>query len=107
MSACRAQHDDHSGHDHHGHDHGGHGGHGHDHDHDHSDDVEPALKHSLYQVVHFDHIVTLNEQRRDQGRRVVEKTWADRMDTDVELVSDADEQLLMTVPYVTFPGLLF
>lgn len=75
-----------------------HGGHGHDHGHDHSDDVTPALQSSLYEQISFDEITTLNESRRDAGKAVVRKTWAERMDVEPELVSDADEQLLMTVP---------
>lgn len=80
-------------HEHHDHDHG------HDHDgHDHSDDVTPALQHSLYQQISFDEVTTLNEAVRDSGRAVVRKTWAERLDAAPELVSDADEQLLMSVP---------
>lgn len=79
--------------------HAGHGGHDrHDHEHDHSDDITPALQHSLYEQVNFDEIVTLNEDRRDAGKAVVKKTWAERMTTEPELASDVDEQLLMTVP---------
>ncbi|KOS22433.1 PITH domain-containing protein 1 [Escovopsis weberi] len=93
MSHC---HDEHVGH-------GGHGGHGHGHDdhheHDHSDDITPALQYSLYEQVHFDHIVTLNEARTGSGRAVVRKTWAERLSPSPELVSDVDPQLLMTVPF--------
>jgi hypothetical protein len=85
MSHC---HDEHSGH---GHDH-------HDHEHDHSDDITPALQHSLYEQINFDEIVTLNEDRRDAGKAIVKKTWAERLTTEPELASDVDEQLLMTVP---------
>ncbi|KAI5458103.1 PITH domain-containing protein [Mariannaea sp. PMI_226] len=80
--------------------HVGHGGHGHDHhEHDHSDDITPALQHSLYSQINFDHIVTLNEADRDSGRAVVKKTWQERLDVEPELLSDVDEQLLMTVPF--------
>ncbi|GAO17681.1 uncharacterized protein UV8b_01324 [Ustilaginoidea virens] len=78
--------------------HVGHGGHGHD-EHDHSDDVAPALQSSLYQQINFDEITTLNESTRDAGKAVVKKTWAERLDPEPELESDADEQLLMTVPF--------
>lgn len=85
MSHC---HDEHDGHDHH------------DHEHDHSDDITPALQSSLYQQINFDEITTLNESTRDAGKAVVKKTWAERLSPEPELESDADEQLLMTVPYV-------
>ncbi|KAK5997820.1 hypothetical protein PT974_00182 [Cladobotryum mycophilum] len=88
MSHC---HDEHAGH-------GGHGHHDHDHEHDHSDDITPALQSSLYEQINFDEIVTLNEATRDSGKAVVKKTWAERLAPEPELESDADEQLLMTVP---------
>lgn len=82
--------------------HAGHGGHGHDHDHehDHSDDITPAVQFSLYQQINFDEITTLNESARDSGKAVVKKPWAERLSVEPELQSDADEQLLMTVPWV-------
>ena len=84
-------------HDDSSHDHGGH-----DHDaHDHSDDIEPALQSLLYKQVEFEKITTLNETQVDSGSTVVKKTWAQRQDPKPVLVSDADEQLLMTVPYAT------
>jgi PITH domain len=93
--------DDHShGHDHshsHSHDHS-HGG-GHDHDgHDHSHDLTPALQSSLYSQIDFDKIITLNEKEPGSGRAVVKKPWEERLDPTPELVSDADEQILMMVP---------
>lgn len=81
--------------------HEGHGGHGHhDHEHDHSDDITPAIQFSLYEQISFDEITTLNEVTRDSGKAVAKKTWAERLQVEPELESDADEQLLMTVPYV-------
>ncbi|KHN98217.1 Proteasome-interacting thioredoxin-like domain, C-terminal [Metarhizium album ARSEF 1941] len=85
MSHC---HDEHGAHEHHD-----------GHEHDHSDDVTPALQASLYQQINFDEITTLNESRRDAGKAIVKKTWAERLDAEPELASDADEQLLMTVPF--------
>ena len=84
-------HDEHEGH-------GGHGHGGHDHDHDHSDDVTPALQHSLYRHIHFDAVEALNEARPGSGRAVLEKTWADRLAPEPELASDADEQIIVNVP---------
>ncbi|KAI0843475.1 translation protein [Hypoxylon sp. FL0890] len=85
MSHC---HDEHEGH-----------GHDHDHEHDHSDDITPALQHSLYQHIKFDEINTMNEATQDSGKAIVKKTWAERLQLEPELESDADEQILMTVPF--------
>ncbi|KAI8959447.1 translation protein [Daldinia sp. FL1419] len=88
MSACRDEHD---------HDHGSHGHH-HD-EHDHSDDITPALQHSLYQHIMFDSITTLNETQHGSGKDIVKKTWAERNELEPELVSDADEQVIINVPF--------
>jgi len=84
-------HDEH--HDHSGHSHG-------DGEHDHSDDITPALQFSLYQHIDFDQVTALNEARHGSGREIVKKTWAERMQDLPELESDADEELLIVVPYV-------
>lgn len=86
---CHDEHHDDSGHSH------GDGA-----EHDHSDDITPALQFSLYQHIDFDKIVTLNEATYGSGKAVIKKTWAERLDTEVEIESDADEQLLVGVPYV-------
>ena len=88
----------------HGHDHSGHEHHDHDHNHahDHSDDIEPALQSLIYKQIEFDNIRTYNESEPDAGANVVKKTWQDRLNPEPELTSDADEQLLMIVPYVLF-----
>lgn len=90
MSHC---HDEHAGHGHsHGHDHS----HG---EHDHSDDLVPALQNHVYSPIDFDKIITLNESASDSGAKIVRKTWSERLSTSPELLSDADEQLLMHVPF--------
>lgn len=86
MSHC---HDEHAGHGH---------SHDHDHEHDHSDDITPALQASLYEQINFDEIITLNESHSNSGKAIVKKTWAERLTPEPEVASDADEQLLMTVP---------
>ena len=92
----------HDGHDHSGH---GQGDHGHNHAHDHSDDTEPALQSLIYKQIEFDKIRTYNESEPDAGANVVKKTWQERLNPEPELTSDADEQLLMIVPYVlSFPN---
>ncbi|KAI1748543.1 DUF1000-domain-containing protein [Xylaria castorea] len=89
MSHCHDEHAAHGGHDHHHHGDG----------HDHSDDITPALQHSLYQHIKFDDIVTLNEAEPGSGTAIVKKTWSERLQTTPELASDVDEQILITVPF--------
>ncbi|KAL8967947.1 MAG: hypothetical protein Q9183_002691 [Haloplaca sp. 2 TL-2023] len=86
-------------HDDHGHGHHGHGDDDHGHSHDHSDDIEPALQTLLWKQIDFESIRTLNESETDQGAKVVEKTWPQRLEAEPMLESDADEQLLMFVPF--------
>ncbi|AEO71373.1 6cb32f30-01bf-4c41-bd5e-a8a1ac9d5e41 [Thermothielavioides terrestris] len=81
-------------HDEHTHAHGGG-----DDPHDHSDDITPALQHSLYQHICFDEITTMNEARYGSGREVVRKTWQERMSPEPEVASDVDEQLLINIPF--------
>lgn len=89
MSHCHDEHD-HSGHSHDdGHDHSAH---------DHSDDITPALQYSLYQHIKFDNITCMNESSAGTGKAVTKKTWAERLQPEPELESDADEQLLIYVP---------
>lgn len=83
----------------HEHDHDGCGGHV-EGAHDHTDDIVPALQNSLYQRIDFDKIRCMNEARSDSSKAIVKKTWAERMEVEPELESDADEQLLMYIPYV-------
>jgi len=86
-----------SGHCHDEHDHSGHS---HGETHDHSDDITPALQYSLYQHISFDDVTTLNESEADSGKAILKKTWADCLNNEPILESDADEQLLMHVPWV-------
>ncbi|KAJ5248722.1 hypothetical protein N7468_000173 [Penicillium chermesinum] len=57
-------------------------------------DITPAIQSLLYSQIDFDSITTLNAG-------IVQKTWAERLDDKPELESDADEQLLMYIPYVS------
>ncbi|KAL8859503.1 MAG: hypothetical protein Q9178_003902 [Gyalolechia marmorata] len=88
-------HHSHASHGHH-HDQGD-GEHGHGHDH--SDEIEPALQTLIWKQIDFESIRTLNESEPDQGAKVVEKTWPQRLNAEPMLQSDADEQLLMFVPF--------
>lgn len=84
---------------HHCHDeHAGGGGHHHHDGHDHSDDLAPALQFSLYQHINFDEVTTLNETQYGSGKAIVKKTWAERLNDEPEVVSDADAQLIINVP---------
>lgn len=80
-----------------------HGHHGHDHSegaaHDHTDDLTPALQNQIYEQIDFDAVNTLNEADSRSGQKVLQKTWTDRLKPLPELVSDADEQLLMHIPF--------
>lgn len=83
------------GDDHHEHHHHGPGGH------DHSNDLTPALQYSLYSQIDFDGINTFNEATPGSGKAIVKKEWKDRATEGLaEVESDADEQILMHVPYV-------
>ena len=88
MSHC------HDEHEHHGHDHSGGAAH------DHTDDLTPALQHHIYAQIDFSAVNTLNESESRAGAKVVQKSWTERLEPNPELRSDADEQLLMHVPYV-------
>ncbi|RKF57718.1 PITH domain-containing protein [Golovinomyces cichoracearum] len=88
-SHCHREHSENLGHDHE---------HGHE-NHDHSDDVSPALQYSLYQHIDFDKITCLNESETGSCVAIVKKTWAERLETSPFLESDADEQLLIHVPF--------
>ncbi|KAF1923864.1 DUF1000-domain-containing protein [Didymella exigua CBS 183.55] len=92
MSHCHDEHS-HSHSDSHDHDHS------HSHSHDHSDDITPALQNILYAQLDFPALRTLNESTSNSGRAICQKTWAQRLSPDPELVSSADEQLLMLVPF--------
>lgn len=85
-------------HDHHGHDEEH--AEAHDHIHDHTDDITPALQNLLYEQIDFSKLQTLNEDESNSGRAICQKTWAQRMESEPELKSSADEQLLMIIPYV-------
>ena len=76
--------------------------HSHDHshhDHDHSSDITPALQNHLYTQIDFAAIRTLNESQPGSGRSITQKTWENRLDDAPELASDADEQLILHIPF--------
>ncbi|KAL9641017.1 MAG: hypothetical protein Q9204_000420 [Flavoplaca sp. TL-2023a] len=76
--------------------------HNHDHgpgNHSHDDEVEPALQSLIWKQIDFESIRTLNEREPDQGAKILEKTWPQRLDPEPILESDSDEQILMFVPF--------
>ncbi|KAJ1912670.1 hypothetical protein H4219_005516 [Mycoemilia scoparia] len=79
------------------HDHSGHGGH-HGHDHDHSHDNEEVLKDSLFSKVNIDQVRCMNEKVKDSIKGIF-KPWDERMDTTKFVDSDADEQLIVHIPF--------
>lgn len=85
----------------HGHSHSHSHGDGHEHDHDHSHDLEPALQSNLYKQISFEGIITLNEAEPRSGAAIVQKTWDERLNDAPTLESDADEQVLMHIPFVS------
>ena len=74
--------------------------HDHDHEHDHDDDITPVLQNLLYEQIDFSAVTCLNEAESRSGAKILQKTWTQRLEAEPELQSDADEQLLLTVPYV-------
>jgi hypothetical protein len=86
-----------SHHDHH-HGHDDEHAEAHNHVHDHDDDIVPALQNLLYEQIDFSKVQTLNEDESGTGRKILQKTWTQRMEVTPELRSFADEQLLIIVP---------
>ncbi|KAI8323253.1 DUF1000-domain-containing protein [Martensiomyces pterosporus] len=81
----------------HSHSHGHGHSHGHDHDHDH-DNVETGFADSLFTKVLVDEVRCLNESEPDSIKQVF-KPWTERLDTTRYVESDADEELLVYVPF--------
>lgn len=68
-------------------------------DHGHSSDITPAIQNHLYQQIDFTGVRTLNEAHPGSGRQILEKPWDERMTEQPELESDADEQLILHIPF--------
>ncbi|KAK9370641.1 galactose-binding domain-like protein [Lipomyces kononenkoae] len=72
-----------------------------DHGHDHSHSPPPETTYdsqSLYSRIFHDQIWTMNESEPNAGRDVI-KPWNERYNTTKILESDADEQLIMFIPF--------
>ncbi|KAI9101655.1 galactose-binding domain-like protein [Phlyctochytrium arcticum] len=68
------------------------------HDHDHDGDGERGVEYTLYRQIDTDHIRCLNESEEDAAKHVF-KTWEDRFDLTKYVESDADEQLIINIPF--------
>ncbi|KAJ2751842.1 hypothetical protein H4S06_004058 [Coemansia sp. BCRC 34490] len=95
--SCQNEANDHD-HDHsHGHNHShGHGGHNHSHD----AEADTGLADSLHSQINIDETRCLNEQEAGSIKTVF-KAWHDRLDTTQGVSSDADEELLVFVPFTS------
>ena len=80
-------------HDHHGHSHGSGGHDGHDHD-----GPDRGAEFSLYQYIDIPNVRCLNEAEPNQCRHLF-KSWDRRLDPSQPTLSDADEQLILIIPF--------
>ncbi|ORZ37724.1 galactose-binding domain-like protein [Catenaria anguillulae PL171] len=76
----------------------------HDHDHDHGHDghdhdgPDRGTEYSLWRYINIDQIRCLNEQVEGSAKKVF-RPWEERLDEDKYVESDADEQLLIHIPF--------
>jgi hypothetical protein len=76
----------------------GHEAHDHDHDHDHdSSDLGP--QDNLYSKIDRSNVTALNTTAAGSPGPEVIKPWHQRLDESVSLVSDADDQMIIRVPF--------
>lgn len=73
--------------------------------HDHHDDdshvkADEGEQDLLYGSIDRDQVVVLNEAVDGSGVGIL-KTWADRFSSEPELVSDADDQLILHIPFTS------
>ncbi|KAH9925524.1 galactose-binding domain-like protein [Fomitopsis serialis] len=82
----------------HDHDHGGcnDDSHHHDHQHDLPEGVGP--RDNLYSRIDRDNVIALNVQAPAKGPEVI-KPWDQRLDEDKYLESDADDQMIIRIPF--------
>ncbi|KAF9000741.1 galactose-binding domain-like protein [Cyathus striatus] len=73
----------------------GHESHDHDHDHDH-DQSDLGPQDNLFLHIDRDHVVALNTSA--EGRDVI-KPWHQRLDESKSLESDADDQMIIRIPF--------
>ena len=68
-------------------------------DHDHSSDITPAIQNLLYTQLDFPSIRTLNESTSGSGASICKKPWSERLSDNPILTSDADEQIILHIPF--------
>uniref|UniRef100_A0A069DQI4 Putative thioredoxin-like protein n=2 Tax=Triatominae TaxID=70999 RepID=A0A069DQI4_9HEMI len=73
-------------------------GHGCDGDHDHDETPEMGLQYSLYSKIDIDNLQCLNEAVEDSGKAIF-KPWEERLNFEKFVESDADEELLINIPF--------
>ncbi|KAG5897260.1 hypothetical protein JTB14_013161 [Gonioctena quinquepunctata] len=66
--------------------------------HHHDDSQEMGIQYSLYGKINKENLECLNEATEGSGRTVF-KPWEDRLNFDVFVESDADEELLFNIPF--------
>merc|ERR1719445_3004697 len=59
---------------------------------------ESGLSYSLYQKIDMANLTCLNEEVEDSGKTVF-KPWESRLDREKFVLSDADEELLINIPF--------
>ncbi|OSC98511.1 DUF1000-domain-containing protein [Trametes coccinea BRFM310] len=82
----------------HNHSHGGCGDESHDHDHDHGLPEEIGHRDNLYARVDRANVVALNAEDPEKGPGII-KPWDQRLDEETYVESDADDQLIIRVPF--------
>ncbi|CAH0556744.1 unnamed protein product [Brassicogethes aeneus] len=69
-----------------------------DHNHQH-DNPEMGIEYSLYSKINTENLECLNEAVEGSGKTVF-KPWEDRLNFEVFVESDADQELLFNIPFV-------
>eukprot|EP00051_Salpingoeca_urceolata_P015254 m.196911 g.196911 ORF g.196911 m.196911 type:complete len:217 (-) comp18337_c0_seq1:44-694(-) len=85
MAACAREHAEHGGHDHH------------DHDHDH-DDPERGEEQTLFAYIDTTKMRCFNESQIGAVKNII-RPWDQRLDKSTWVESDADEQLIIFIPF--------
>jgi len=81
----------------HNHDHGGCADEGDHHGHDHGIPESQGFRDNLYPYIDRQHVVALNVENCS-GPEVI-KPWTERLDEDVFMESDADDQIIIRIPF--------
>jgi hypothetical protein len=67
-------------------------------DHQHRDTPEMGVEYSLYTKINKENLECLNEAVEGSGKTVF-KPWEERLNFEVFVESDADEELLFNIPF--------